>query len=387
MGHQAERDKLIIDIYQEKSEAMRQFGGGVCHRANNILQVALGFADLLKYNKDELVEYSDRITNSLNDLKDIIYKIRIFSEKILDDVSVFDFRYFISDYIKSLSSNIPKNITIHSLLEENLYSLRGSKNHLRILIENLCKNAIESMEVTKEGKLDILLENIKISSTRLELYKDIQKGNFIKLTIKDSGQGMTPDVKKRIFDPYFTTKDFSSGRGLGLSVVHGIIKNHEGYIYVFSEKGKGSVIEVFLPAHQDEVKIEDNKIENINGNERILFVDDEEIIANLQRESLSMLGYNIIAVTKPLEALELFRKDPMAFDVLITDITMPLMSGDELAKKIHEIRSEIPIIFCSGHSASKLGTLPKNTTFLNKPTTFKETASEIRKVVDKDKTK
>ena len=179
----------------------------------------------------------------------------------------------------------------------------------------------------------------------------MKPGKFIRLMVKDTGCGMTPEATERIFDPFFTTKKVGEGTGMGLSVVHGIIKSHGGTIIVESSPGKGSAFSVFLPAIATEAADQANQAQLvITGNERILFVDDEDFQADIGKRMLERLGYRVTTRTKSLEALDLFRQTPDGFDLVITDMTMPDMTGDVLARKLISIRPDIPIIVCTGYS-------------------------------------
>jgi CheY-like chemotaxis protein len=183
---------------------------------------------------------------------------------------------------------------------------------------------------------------------------DLPAGNYVRLMVSDTGRGMSPEVMSRIFDPYFTTKAEGEGTGLGLAVVHGIVKSHQGTINVYSEPGRGTVFRVYLPqigCAPDEHREPHETVLPV-GNERILFVDDEPILANLGRMMLQTLGYAVVTRTSGVEALELFRDNPGGFDLVITDMTMPRMTGAELARELMRIRANIPVILCTGFSYS-----------------------------------
>jgi len=236
------------------------------------------------------------------------------------------------------------------------------------------------------GVLEVEMCDVELDSDFVSMYPDIKPGSYVKLTVGDTGNGMTPDVLCRIFDPFFTTKDKDEGTGLGLSVVHGIVKSYGGIITVYSEPGKGATFNVFLPSIKKELRheaVDDRPIPK--GSEKILFVDDEQSLVDMKKEILESLGYEVTARSSSVESLELFKNQPDNFDLVITDMTMPYMSGDELAKELISVRSDIPVILCTGFSAriseeeaKKIGVRD----FVSKPILKRDIAVAIRKVLD-----
>ncbi|MCP4337554.1 MAG: response regulator [Desulfobulbaceae bacterium] len=250
---------------------------------------------------------------------------------------------------------------------------------------NLCTNAFHAMEVTG-GKLDISLKEVTLSNEDLVHEPDVADGAFIQLSIGDSGSGIAPTVKDKIFDPYFTTKEAGKGTGMGLSIVHGIVKNYGGFISLYSELGEGTVFHVFLPVVEKDALPENEIIDQIPiGRERILFVDDEEILAKMGKTMLERLGYHVTVRNSSLEALETFQNQPDHFDIVITDQTMAGMTGSDLSRRMLQIRPDIPIILFTGYStiiserkAKSMGIKE----FALKPLTKKDIAKLIRKVLD-----
>jgi len=201
------------------------------------------------------------------------------------------------------------------------------------------------------GVLEVSLNDVDLDADFARQHPDVKPGKFIRLMVKDTGCGMTPEATERIFDPFFTTKKVGQGTGMGLSVVHGISKSHGGTITVKSNPGKGSEFSVFLPAIETETADIANQVQlMVTGSERILFVDDEDFQADIGKRMLERLGYRVTARTNSIEAFELFRENPDGFDLVITDMTMPDLTGDILARKIIAIRPDIPIIVCTGYS-------------------------------------
>ena len=212
-------------------------------------------------------------------------------------------------------------------------------------------------------------------------------GRYVKLTVKDTGSGIDPEIIDRIFDPYFTTKDIDKGTGMGLAIVYGIAKKYEGAIKVSSELGIGTVVEVLFPLIQETVqpKVKEEPGVLPTGTERILFIDDEESLVKMTELMLKRPGYEVVTKTNPMEALALFKAEPERFDLVITDMAMPQMAGDRLARELMKIRKDIPVILCSGHSeridedrAKELGIKA----YAMKPLVMQDLAKTVRKVFD-----
>jgi len=211
-------------------------------------------------------------------------------------------------------------------------------------------------------------------------------GSYLRLTVSDTGHGISPEIVERIFDPYFTTKDTGEGTGLGLSVAHGIVKAHGGAITVYSEPGKGTTFHVYLPLILEEERKEKETEEPLpSGSERILFIDDEPVLVEIGSQMLERLGYEVVTQKSSVQALELFRAEPDRFDLVITDMTMPHMTGDKLAQELMKIRPDIPIILCTGHNTLVLEEKAKEIgvkAFVMKPLVMRNLAETVRKVLD-----
>jgi CheY-like chemotaxis protein len=253
------------------------------------------------------------------------------------------------------------------------------------IIMNLCTNAAYAMR-EKGGILDIDLNGFRVSLSNGDPH-GIKPGLYTRLTVRDTGVGMSPDIMEKIFDPFFTTKKFGEGTGLGLSVVHGIVKQHDGYITAESEPGKGSTFTIYFPEVSGEPEtdaIGDDELPT--GSERILFVDDEEALVEMGEDILAELGYEVTSRMNSREALTLLKEDPSRFDLVITDQTMPEMTGVELATEILAVRADMPIIMCTGFSylvdADKAREAGINA-FVMKPLTKREIAGVVRSILDK----
>jgi CheY-like chemotaxis protein len=252
---------------------------------------------------------------------------------------------------------------------------------------NLAANAAHAMTKTG-GTLSVRLENINLDSTMSAEYGQLKPGPYVTLTVQDTGQGMDETIKSRIFEPYFTTKEKGVGTGLGLSSVHGIVTKIGGEITVESQLGKGTTFQVYLPRIATEAAEKTKPLNPLpEGRECILFVDDEEVLVDIGQRMLEKLGYKVIARTSPLEALEAFRAQADKIDLVISDLTMPNMTGDVLAQELMRLRPDIPIIVCSGFSeqmneqnARSMGIRE----FVMKPLVMRKLADTIRKVLDED---
>jgi CheY-like chemotaxis protein len=329
----------------------------------------------------------DEIRTASLRARDVVKQLLSFSRKTDQNQNPVKLIQIVEDALKFLRSSIPTSIEIHQNIpndtRDNIFADSTQINQVMI---NLFTNAAHAMENTG-GELNVTLTDVEIDDADLESFSDLEPGKYIKLTISDTGHGIAPAILKRIFEPYFTTKEKDKGSGMGLSVVHGIVKSHNGHITAYSEPGSGTSFNVYLPILLQEAKeVETISIETIpKGKERILLVDDEVQIVRLIQQMLERLGYQVALRTSSLETLEVFRAKPDKFDLVITDLTMPNMTGDRLAKKLMKIRSDIPIILCTGFS-EKMSLEKSNALgikgFLMKPVVKSDLAKTVRKVLD-----
>ncbi len=374
-----------------KMEAIGTLTGGIAHEFNNILGIILGNTELAlddvpgwnpaHFNLEEIKTAGLRAKNVVRQLLSFIRKTDIKRQPI----SLIP---VIKDALKFLRSTLTANIDIRQNIQDTADTILADPTQINQIMINLCTNAFHAMEETG-GTLSIGMQNVLLDDDSAVLIDpELTPGNYVKVTVSDTGPGIAPEIIERIFDPYFTTKEVGKGSGLGLSVVHGIVKVHKGAITVDSELGKRTTFSVFFPVTEEELVTESKSIEALpTGTEKILFVDDEESIVLIVRQMLERLGYQVEATMNPVEALELFRSSPDQFDLVITDMSMPQMDGDKLVKEILNIRSEMPIILCTGFSekvteenAKALGIKA----FAMKPLAIRNLAMMIRKVLDKE---
>ncbi len=384
-----DKKKLKARLSQaQKMEAIGTLAGGIAHDFNNILAAIIGYAELAILEvpdgskvKQDLME----IFKAGNRAKDLVQQILTFSRQSDMEKKPVRVSRIVKEALKFLRASLPTTIEIRENIEKDIGTIEADPTQIHQILMNLCTNAHHAMR-EEGGILEVTLTNVDMDAYTIRQYPDISSGPYVRLSVSDTGHGITPDVKERIFDPYFTTKGVGEGTGLGLAVVHGIVKDHAGAITVYSETGKGTTFHIFLPVIE---KAEEPKKETMGplptGHERILFIDDDPSLVEIGREILGKLGYDVVAKTSSIEALELFREQPDKFDLVITDMTMPNMTGDRLAAELMKIRPDIPTILCSGFSekmsnekADALGI--KN--FLMKPIVMKDLAKTIRKVLD-----
>ncbi len=371
-----------------KMEAIGTLAGGIAHDFNNILAAILGFTEMAREDTQSgstVAMNLDKVLEAGHRAKDLIRKILFFSRQdesgriSLQPVAV------LKEAIEMLRPSLPTTIEITLNIDSKVGLILADPTQIHQIIINLVTNAFHALEETG-GTLDIALKEIDLSAEDLARTSDIEAGTFIQLSICDSGPGIAQDIKDKIFDPYFTTKETGKGTGMGLAIVHGIVKSYGGFISLYSKLGEGSAFHVYLPVVEKGIL---HKIEVVDqiplGNERILFVDDEEILTEMTKNMLERLGYHVTVRKNSLEALITFQDLPHQFDLIITDQTMPGMTGADLAKRILQIRPDMPIILCTGYStimsekkAQALGIKG----FLLKPFTTRDIAVLIRKVLD-----
>jgi PAS domain S-box-containing protein len=338
----------------QKMEALGTLAGGIAHDFNNILGVILGYVEMAKYDAPEgttLGSDLQQVLKATYRARDLVSHILTFSRQgQTQELRPISLGPIVKETLKLLRASLPSTIEIRRDISDKAGAVLGDPTQLHQILMNLCTNAAHAMR-PKGGVLEIRLTSAELHAETAKNYEDLEEGKYVKLTVADTGHGMGQATLKRIFDPYFTTKEVGEGTGLGLAVVHGIVKRHRGAVKVFSDPGKGTTFEILFPKIDTPLE-ETTRVrrEVPTGTERILFVDDEQSLTELGLKMLSRLGYQVTTKTNSLEALELFRSQSDAFDLVITDQTMPRMTGFDLTAKLQQIRRDIPIILCTGYS-------------------------------------
>jgi CheY-like chemotaxis protein/two-component sensor histidine kinase len=317
--------------------------------------------------------------------QELVNQIITFSRQKEQERKPIKLTSVIKEALRFLRATVSQNIELRENIDVESGMILGDPTQIHQVLMNLCSNAAYAMR-EKGGMLEVSLTAVEVDAHMLAKHLDLKPGPYLKLTVSDTGHGMGQDVIKRIFDPFFTTKKTGEGTGMGLAVVHGIVKRHEGTIITYSEVGKGSTFNIFFPRVEGDPKSEAVDLGAIPmGTERILFVDDEEVQVRSGRRLLERLGYSVIAAIDGHEALEVFRSEPEAFDLVITDQSMPRLTGIKLAEKMMRIRPDIPVILCTGFSEGIDGEKARATgirEFMMKPFSVRQLAETIRRVLD-----
>ena len=386
----AEKERLTLEAQLQQAQKMESIGtlaGGIAHDFNNILGIILGNAELAmddvpewnpaKFNLKEIRTASLRAKDVVRQLLSFARKTRI-EKKPTNVVSI------VKESLKLLRSSIPTSIDIRQNIPEDVDTILADPTQINQVLINLCTNANHAMP--EGGILEVSLKNVELGENATAQYPDLNPGRYVNLTVSDTGHGIPKEDIDRIFDPYYTTKEVGKGTGMGLAVVHSIIKEHNGIITVKSQPGEGTTFSIFFSAVEKDAVVESEPAKKLPmGNEKILFVDDEQAIVNMARQMLERLGYEVDAKMSSIEALELFRSKPDQFDLVITDLTMPKMTGDKLVKEILNIRPDIPIILCTGFSEKideKKATAIGAADYIEKPVNQHDFAFKVRKVLD-----
>lgn len=334
----------------QKMEAIGTLAGGIAHDFNNILTAIMGYAELLqmklKGNGKE-PQYVEHILAAGKRARDLIHQILTFSRQTEKQAKPVRLKVLVNEALKLIRASLPSTVEIKSVLNSDALVM-GDASQLHQVIMNLCTNAGAAM-AGGEGTLEVLLSEVEVDSALTSQYQDIKPGRYLKLEVKDNGCGMAQEVLARIYEPFFTTRARGEGTGLGLAVTHGIVKAHQGLIYAYSEPGHGSSFQVFLPLiepmAQEETASEDTSYQ---GHGTVLVVDDEPVIVELAQEMLQALGFEVVTAKDGQQALEILDQDGAEFDLVITDLTMPHITGDKLARQIGQAHPGLPVILSTG---------------------------------------
>jgi len=399
ISHQRNLEKRLVHAH--KLESIATLAGGIAHDFNNILGAILGNADLLLYRLpskegvekvpfgpplklDEITEHVQAIKRAGARAKDLVAQILAFSRQSANQRRNLLIAPLVKESCRLLRSSLPSTIDITVAVPEGIGMIHADPSQIQQVVMHLCTNAAQSL-VHNTGAIEVSLREIETGKAEQLRYHDLAPGRYVVLTIKDSGKGMPPETLERIFDPFFTTREVGQGSGMGLAVLHGIIVAHDGVVDVTSSEGMGTVFTVFFPRVPDGGGNEEDQEKALpQGSETILFVDDEEDIVIMRTRMLSHLGYRVLPATSPEQALEYWAKGEKRIDLLITDHTMPRITGLELAAKVSAMQPELPIILCSGYSeavtpeeAQRAGVRR----FLAKPVDMRLLALAIREIL------
>lgn len=387
-----ERKKLESNLKQaQKMESIGTLAGGIAHDFNNILYPIIGFSEMLKEDlppDSPEHESAQEIFNAGRRGGELVKQILAFSRQTEHKLSPVHFQKILTEVCKLTRSTIPSDIEIHHDIQKDCGLVMAESSQLHQIAMNLITNAYHAVEKTS-GEISIKLKEIMLDNDDLK-DSPLKPGQYVMLSVSDNGVGIPREIKNNIFEPYFTTKGKGKGTGLGLAVVYGILTEHKGDIKVYSEVGKGTTFNVYLPLmKKDAEKGVADQVSQIEiGTENLLLVDDEVSVAKLEKLMLERLGYKVTVQTNSVDALTVFEANPESFDLVITDMTMPAMTGDQLAREILLIKPDIPIIICTGFServnkeqAQVIGVKG----FLMKPVIKFDMAQMVRKILDEAK--
>jgi len=383
-------------LQSQKMEAIGTLAGGIAHDFNNILSAIMGYTELSLnelHQESTIRSRMEKVMKACHRAADLVKQILAFSRRSEKEMKPVNMVSIVNETVRLLRASLPATIEIRRKFNSRSGMILGDPTQIHQVLMNLCTNAAHAMEA-RGGILGISLTDVKNDSSGRFRYKNLAPGHYVKLTVTDTGHGMDRALIERIFEPFFTTKCSGKGTGMGLAVTHGIVEAHKGMITVYSEPGKGTTFHVLFPELTASVSVSVNAepaVEEdtvLTGTERILFVDDEESLTESGCELLESLGYSVTAAMNSVEALDLFIADPDAFDLVITDQTMPRMTGLELSEELLAVRPDIPIILCSGFSEAitpeklrSIGILR----MISKPFVKQEMAQCIRSILRSEK--
>jgi nitrogen-specific signal transduction histidine kinase/CheY-like chemotaxis protein len=389
-----ERKQLEAQLNQaRKLEAIGTLAGGIAHDFNNILMPIIGYCELSlnEMPKEERIRHNlEQVLLSADRARDLVKQILTFSRKREHESKPVKVSLLVKETLRLLGSALPATIEIRENVDASAMDATIMADPIQIhqVLMNLCTNAYHAMRA-KGGVLSITLKNVDIEPGAETAIADLGPGAYLKLTVADTGHGIDEETRQRIFDPYFTTKGPLEGTGLGLATVYGIVKNLRGGIAVFSEPGEGAAFDVYFPRTKEIQATEvDIPVTPPTGKGLILLVDDEKPIVDMLKEMLESLGYEVAERYSSLDAIQAFKAHPESFDLVITDLTMPHLTGIDLAKEILKIRADTPMILCTGFSE----TIDENEAkllgiraFLMKPISLRDLAVAVSKILVEDK--
>ena len=380
-------------MQNQKMEAIGTLAGGIAHDFNNILSAIMGYTELASYEVSDGSKTKDHLNKVLaacNRAKELVQQILGFSRQTEQEIKPVMASLIVKEAVKLLKASLPAMIEIHQNIIAKSSKIMVDPTRFHQVVLNICTNAADAMR-EKGGILEVGLVEVEVDREAAGTL-NLDPGPYVRLIISDTGHGIDPGIKERIFDPFFTTKELGKGTGMGLSVVHGIVQGYDGAITFYSEPGTGTTFHVFLP-RIDQKSISDNEpvpCEMPTGSGCILFIDDEEMLVELGQKMLQQLGFHVVAAKSGVGALKIFSKNPNKFDLVITDQTMPKMTGIDTAVEMMRIRPDIPVILCSGFSemvTEEKARAAGIREYIMKPY-FKHTIAEIiRKVLDGRDTK
>ena len=387
-----EKTKLGSQLRQaQKIEAIGRLAGGIAHDFNNILSPIIMYTEIAlrtTASDNPIRSYLEQVLKSSFRASDLVKQILAISRQTEPQRIILQLSPLVKDALKLLRSSFPATIEMRHHLSADSDWILADPTEIYQVVMNLCTNAAQAIQ-EKGGVIEVNLDPVDLAQEQMGYTMKVKPGSYVRLSVHDNGQGMTPEVIERIFEPYFTTKEIGQGTGLGLAMVHSIIQTCEGAINVFSQPGEGTTFQVYFPlAPTAEVQEPEGPLPMPTGKERILMVDDEADIVAAVKIMLDQVGYEVVGFTNGQEALTAFQSAPETFDMVIADQTMPRMMGVELAQEILQVRADIPVILCSGYGVAITPEKAKALGFrelIMKPFIPQQLAATIRRVLDSGK--
>ncbi len=393
-------DGIFIDISEQKQleeqyrqsqkmEVVGRLAGGIAHDFNNLLTAIIGSAELamIAMNKsDPLFEDINGISEAANIAAELTSQLLAFSRKQIIDPKVINLNCVIIDMTKLLLRTIGEDINLNTVPGKNLWNVKADVGQLEQIILNLAVNSRDAMNYG--GELTIETANISVDKNYIRSHAEVEKGRYVQLSVSDSGIGMDDKIKDKIFEPFFTTKAEGKGTGLGLATVYGSVKQNNGHLWVYSEKGVGTTFKIYLPMvesgedHKDEKQ---TNIDDLRGNEFVLVVEDNHIVRESAVRSLKRFGYNVDSTSSGADAIQWLEKSDVTPDLILSDVVMPNMNGAELSRKLKEKNYDIPILFMSGYTENAIvhqGVLDPNTPYIQKPLKPLDLVEKVRRMMN-----
>ncbi|MGD0820443.1 MAG: PAS domain S-box protein [Desulfomonilia bacterium] len=383
-----EKAKLEAQLLQaQKMESVGRLAGGVAHDFNNMLSVILGYTELIKLRLEPdnpLLHDLMEIERAAGRSKDITAQLLAFSRKQIISPRPMNLNDLISSTQKTLARLIGEDIDLRFYPGEGLWSIRFDLSQMEQILVNLAVNARDAMP--HGGKLTVETANILMNEDYCRVHLGSTPGPYVLLAVSDNGSGMDKETLQNVFEPFFTTKEIGKGTGLGLATVYGIVQQNNGFINVYSEQGQGTTFKIYLPRSMDGVEVSEEILEQpvALGSGKILLVEDDDLMRKMTTDMLKTIGYSVLAVGSPLEALSICEEKDARFDLVITDVVMPGMSGRELRDKLGIIRPDIKVLFMSGYTSNVIvhhGVLEEGVHFIQKPFSLNDFARKIQEAM------
>ncbi|MCG8335934.1 MAG: ATP-binding protein [Proteobacteria bacterium] len=388
---QAEEKRLQLEAqlkHSQKLEAIGTLAGGIAHDFNNLLFAMLGYITMAKEDLDAespVREDLEEAITAAKRAKDLVHQILTFSRQQEGEQQPIRISSLVKEALKMIRAFLPATIEIREDWESTQSAILADPSQIHQIVMNLCTNAGYAMRATG-GTLEVNLADVEIDSGFASSHA-ISEGRYLMLSVSDTGHGIPTEDLDRIFDPFFTTKPVGEGTGMGLAVVHGIVRNHHGAITVSSEPGEKTVFTLYFPVIEDEIEDSQTVVESMpKGTEHILVVDDEISLVKLEKRILERCGYQVTTAISSLEALQLFRESPDYFDLVVSDLAMPKLDGAGLAKEMIKIKPNVQIILVTGYSSAISATQAKEigvAEYVMKPIAPHEFSKTVRQVLDK----